>query len=106
MRFSMLPCPHSRARSPRIEPGTACVGLVAPARARTPSTTFLPLKIPARHVLDDVGEERLVGHMRVVLAQQILGGAHESELLEDVALGLDAAQDLTDETPFHAVGFD
>ena len=47
MRFSMLPCPHSRARSPRIEPGTACVGLVAPARARTPSTTFLPLKIPA-----------------------------------------------------------
>jgi len=44
--------------------------------------------------------------MRVVLAQQILGGAHESELLEDVALGLDAAQDLTDETPFHAVGFD
>ena len=40
--FSWTFLPQSRPRSPRIVPGSAAVGSVAPARARKPSMQRLP----------------------------------------------------------------
>ena len=105
-RFSVV----SMARSPRMVPGAAFAGLVAPISVRTtcqvssgPSTTSSSDRRPG-----DEGEqivvERLALVLRVVAAGEL--AVELAQLGRDQAqpLALQAADDLADEAPFDGVG--
>ena len=103
--------PQSRPRSPRIVPGSAAVGSVAPASERKPSIDAVTLgdqrdDRAGRHELDQRLVERLADVLGVVLGEQLGGGYAHVERDEPIALGLDAPDHLTDEPAGHPVGLD
>ena len=58
------------------------------------------------HVLDETGEEWLVREIGIVLLEVLLAWRDELESCDFVSLGLEAGDDLTDESTLDTVGLD
>ena len=109
--FCCTGVPQSRPRSPRIVPGRAAVGSVAPARARKPSmqrspSMTTPRDRTRRHELDERLEERLALVLGVVRVEPLDVGGEHLERDEAVALRLDPPQHLPGEAAGESVGLD
>ena len=108
IRFSV----RSRPKSPRIVPGAAAAGSVAPMRSRT----ILPdipgalhhghQRRPPAHEGDQVLVEPLADVLGVMAGERV--GVEGAQLGrgQSQAFALQAAQDLADEAPFDRVGLD
>ena len=98
----------SSAKSPRIDPGTASIGLVAPIRDRAAGHRVLPLQHhrdqrPARDELDQVGEERLARVLAVVLLGELAVDLHQLQRRDAQALALEARDDLAGQAALERV---
>ena len=107
MRFSFM----SIARSPRMVPGAASLGLVAPIRFRTtfqvssgPSTTSTsegPRVMKATGFVEGLSHRARRSGARRSRSSMVRSSAADDTQL----LALEAADDLADESPLDAVGF-
>jgi hypothetical protein len=132
----MMLRPMSMQRSPLTEPASASAGLVAPTILRPLTIAFLPSQtyippITQHHnelqrrdvvgvatdthhgddgaggeVVDQAGEEGLLGQVLVVLLSKLLGGPDDLDANELVALLLEALDDLANDATLDTVGLD
>ena len=99
------------ARSPRIEPGCASAGFVAPivvrivAIAPSPSTTSAHVGAGGDE-LDELAEERLLAVLGVVRLAELAVDRDELPGAEREAAALDPREDLAREPPLDSVGLD
>ena len=103
--------PTSSAKSPRIEPVAASIGLVAPISWRAALTASSPSRIaatsgPLGDELDELAEERPLGMLGVVLLGELTRGGHELERDDAQALALEAGEDLAGEVARERIGLD
>ena len=103
--------PTSIAKSPRIEPGAASSGLVAPITWRAASTAGSPSSTiatsgPEVMNVDQLAEERLAVVLGVVPLGQLGGHRHLLERREPQALALEAGDDLAGQVAREGVGLD
>ena len=104
-------CPTSIAKSPRIEPGAASSGFVAPMSWRAALTASWPSRTSgderaAGDEVHELAEERPLGVLGVVRLGRV---ARRDEVLEGddlQALALEAGDDLAGEAPREGVGLD
>ena len=104
-------CAVSSAKSPRIVPGAASCGRVAPLIARTTAIAFGPSSASATSgagddELDEPGEERLLAVRRVVALGEVAVDADQLEPDELEAAFLVAREDPADQLALDAVGLD
>ena len=101
----------SSAKSPRIVPGAASCGRVAPLIARTTAMAFGPSSAsgherPRDDEVDQPGEERLLAMRRVVTLGEFAIDPHELEPDDLEAASLVTREDPADQLALDAVGLD
>ncbi len=101
----------SRARSPRIEPGAASSGSVAPIDLARRVDGLVALEHrgderPPGDELDQLAEEGLLGVLGVVATGEVLVDVELAQGDDPQALALEARQDLTGEPALERVGLD
>ena len=104
-------CAVSSAKSPRMVPGAASCGRVAPLMARTTAIAFGPVEGSRDErrrgdELDQAGEERLAAVGGVVTLGEIAIDLHELEPEEPETTILVAGEDPADQLALDAVGLD
>ena len=104
-------CAVSSAKSPRIVPGAASCGRVAPLMARTTAIAFGPSRASGDErrrddELHEPGEERLLAVGGVVPLGEVAIDVDELEADELQAALLVAGEDAADELALDAVGLD
>jgi hypothetical protein len=100
----------SAAYSPRIEPGAASSGFVAPISCRAAATASRPSSTAATRgpgdELDQLAEERLLRVLGVVAAGEVLVDPQLPQGDDPQALALKPPQDLAGQPPLKGVGLD